>query len=172
MSFFSRLLGKNADPREAMRPLWHNIVAVSREPDWYATGGAADTVDGRFDMISLVLALALLRMENSEELGPSTALLTELFVEDMDRQLRESGVGDLMVGKNIGKLMSALGGRIGALRESMVDSDAALAVILQRNVALADEDKKPFALAVLARALHNELAERSDAEVLAGIIRI
>ncbi|MGB3795205.1 MAG: ubiquinol-cytochrome C chaperone family protein [Alteraurantiacibacter sp.] len=171
MSFITRFLGIGADPRNELRPLWHGIVATSREPEWYAPGGAADTVEGRFDMIVLILSLTLLRMENSPDLAPRTGPLTELFVADMDRQLRDSGVGDLMVGKRMGKLMSALGGRIGALRESMTESDAALAVILQRNVTLADEEKKPFPLAVRTRALHNDLAAQGDAALIKGDLR-
>ncbi len=171
MSLISRFLGIGADPRDELRGLWHAIVATSREPEWYAKCGVADSVEGRFDMIALILSLTLLRMENSEELGPKTGLLTELFVQDMDRQLRDSGVGDLMVGKKMGKLMSALGGRIGALRESMTQSDAALAVILQRNVTLQDEEKKPFPLAVRTRALHNALAAQDDAALLQGNLR-
>ncbi|RJY09893.1 ubiquinol-cytochrome C chaperone family protein [Aurantiacibacter aquimixticola] len=169
MSLIQRLLGR--DGREELRPLWHALVGVSRESEWYATCGVADTVEGRFDMISLVLALVLLRMEDSDALAPKTALLTELFVADMDRQLRDTGVGDLMVGKNMGKLMSALGGRIGALREHMTDSDAKLAEILQRNITLTDEEAKPYALAVRVRALHGELAACSDEQVLAGDLR-
>ncbi|QZH75883.1 MAG: ubiquinol-cytochrome C chaperone family protein [Erythrobacter sp.] len=169
MSFIQRLLGK--DGRDELRPLWYAVVATSREEEWYAQCGVADTVEGRFDMISLVLSLVLLRMEDSDTLGPKTALLTELFVADMDRQLRDSGVGDLMVGKNMGKLMSALGGRIGSLRESMSESDAALAAILQRNVRLADEAKKPFALAVRTRALSVDLNKVDDAVLLAGHLR-
>lgn len=171
MSLISRLLRPTADPREALRPLWHDIVGTSRERDWYAHCGVADSIDGRFDMIALVLALVLLRMESSPDLAPKTALLTELFVADMDRQLRETGVGDLMVGKRMGKIMSALGGRIGALREAMIESDATLAAILARNVTLADEDKKPFQLAVRTRALHADLAAQSDATLLAGKVR-
>lgn len=151
--------------------MWHGVVATSRERDWYATCGVADTVDGRFDMISLVLSLALLRMEGSPVLAPKTALLTELFVADMDRQLRDTGVGDLMVGKKMGKLVAALGGRLGALREAMIESDAALAVILQRNVVLVDEEKKPFPLAVGARALYNDLCAMDDATLLDGRLR-
>ncbi len=171
MSFLSRFLGIGTDPREELRGLWHGIVATSREPEWYADCGVQDSVEGRFDMITLILSLTLLRMENSEALAPKTGLLTELFVADMDRQLRDSGVGDLMVGKKMGKLMSALGGRIGALRESMTESDAALAVILQRNVSLEDELKKPFPLAVRTRALHNALATLDDAALLQGDLR-
>ncbi|RIV88349.1 hypothetical protein D2V17_07675 [Aurantiacibacter xanthus] len=171
MSLISRLLRPAADPREALPPLWHDVVIVSRERDWYAHCGVADTVDGRFDMIVLVLSLVLLRMEKNPALTPQTALLTELFVADMDRQLRETGVGDLMVGKRMGKIMSALGGRMGALREAMIESDAKLAEILARNVALVDEDKKPFHLAVRARALHADLAAQSEDALLAGKVR-
>lgn len=171
MSFMSRFLGRRSDPREELRPLWHGVVATSREREWYADCGVEDTVQGRFDMIVLVLSLILLRMETSPTLAPRTALLTELFVADMDRQLRDTGVGDLMVGKNMGKLVSALGGRLGALRASMGESDAALAVILQRNVTLANEEKKPFALAVRTRALHNAIAAQDDASLLEGNLR-
>ncbi len=171
MSIISRFLGLGRDPRAPLRPLWHGVVATSREPEWYADCGVEDSVEGRFDMISLVLSLTLIRMANSEELAPQTGLLTELFVADMDRQLRDTGVGDLMVGKKMGKLMAALGGRMGALREAMTESDAALAVILQRNVTLVDSEKKPFALAVRTRALTGDLAAQSDAALLEGNLR-
>jgi len=170
MSFLSRLLSPREAPRDALRPLWHSVVATSREPEWYADCGVADSVEGRFDMITVVLGLVLLRMEASEDLAPSTALVTELFVADMDRQLRDTGVGDLMVGKNIGKLMSALGGRLGALREGLVLSDAELAKVLARNVTL-NADAPRFALAVRVRALHGELAALPDEALRAGVLR-
>lgn len=170
MSFLSRLLSPRETPRDSLRPLWHEIVAISREPEWYAACGVSDTVEGRFDMISVVLAIVLLRMESSEELTSQTALLTELFVADMDRQLRDTGVGDLMVGKKIIKLMSALGGRLGVLREVLADSDAQLATVLARNVTLV-EDAPRFALAVRVRALAVELAARSDAAIREGSLR-
>lgn len=168
MSFLQRIFGRRE--RDALVPLWHAVVATSREREWYTDCGVADSVEGRFDMIALVLALTMLRMEESPALAPRTALLTELFVADMDRQLRDTGVGDLMVGKKIGKLMAALGGRIGRLRESMTESDATLATVLARNVTLVDDDKRPFALAVRARALHNRLEALDDDAVLAGAI--
>ena len=58
----------------------------------------------------LVLALVLLRMEREEALIAPSVLLSKLFIEDMDGQMRQSGVGDLVVGKRMGKLMGALGG--------------------------------------------------------------
>lgn len=170
MSIFKRLLGR--DGLEELRPLWHATVATSREPEWYADCGVHDTVEGRFDMIALVLSLVLLRMEESEVLAPRTGRLTELFVADMDRQLRDSGVGDLMVGKNMGKMMSALGGRIGALRHALAEpGDAALADALARNTRLTDDSAPPLALAARTRALHADLAQVSDEALLAAQLR-
>jgi cytochrome b pre-mRNA-processing protein 3 len=111
MSFLSRLLGTQADPRDELRPLWFRVVELSRLPEYYAQSGVADTINGRFDMVTAVLALTMLRMEKSRSLRSKTALLTELYVDDMEAQLREDGVGDVVVGKRMGKLMGALGGR-------------------------------------------------------------
>lgn len=171
MSVLSRIIGRKSAAEPDLRSLWHDVVKVSREPEWYTQGGVADTVDGRVDMITIIMAFVLLRMERSEVIAPLTARLTEHFIADMDRQLRDRGVGDLMVGKNIGKLMEVLGGRMGTLRRHMDDSDAKLAEILARNVALADEERKPFAFAVRCRALAGELAARDDRDLLAGRIR-
>ena len=169
MSFLRRIFGKSE--REALRPLWHATVGTSREPEWYADCQAEDSVDGRFDMIALVLSLVLLRMEESETLAPKTGLLTELFVADMDRQLRDSGVGDLKVGKNIGKLMEALGGRIGALRSALAsENDGELAEVLERNMRLTTEEM-PLALAARTRALQGDIADVADDALLAGELR-
>ena len=73
MAFFSRLLGLEAGPKDALRPLWHAVIAEARQPRWYRSCGAADTVDGRFDMITNVLAMVMLRMEAEDDLLPATA---------------------------------------------------------------------------------------------------
>ncbi len=43
-------------------------------------------------------------------------LLTEIFIDDMDATLRQIGIGDYVVGKHVGRMMSALGGRLAAFR--------------------------------------------------------
>ncbi len=138
MSFISRLLGRKDQDREAMRPLWHRVVEIAREKDWYVQCGVADTVAGRFDMVTLVMTAVLLRMEREAALIEPSVRLTELFVEDMDGQLRNTGVGDLVVGKHIGKLMGVLGGRLGALREALPQGAAQVAAFAARNTTLAD----------------------------------
>ena len=168
MNLLARLFRSAPEPREALRPLWHKVVEISREPEWYAQCGVADTVAGRFDMITAVLALALLRLERDEGCRPQASLLTELFVEDMDGQLRESGVGDIVVGKHVGKLMASLGGRLGAYRAALA-GEASLEDALRRNVTL-PEGRGPEVLAERLRVLAGQLDGTATDEVLAGRI--
>jgi len=171
MPLLQRLFRGKPDPREAVRPLWHRVVEVSREPEWYATCGVADSVAGRFDMITAVLSLVLLRLERDRDCARESALLTELFVEDMDGQLRESGVGDIVVGKHIGKLMASLGGRIGAYREALAGKgEAAMAEAVRRNVTLND-GAEPLAVARRLRALADGLDDAAIPDILAGTVQ-
>ncbi|MEL7199641.1 MAG: ubiquinol-cytochrome C chaperone family protein [Pseudomonadota bacterium] len=169
MSFLSRLLGTAPDPRETIRPLWHRVVELAREPSFYSTCGVADTVGGRFDLITAVLCTVMVRIEASE-MRAESALLAELFVEDMDGQLREFGVNDVVVGKRIGKLMSVLGGRLGAYRSALVNKDAdKLTAAVARNVTFsegADEDEAAQCVAGKLLKLSDRLAGRSDEEIL------
>ena len=169
MALFDRLLGRKTNETE-LRPLWHRVVEVAREPGWYATGGVADTVPGRFDAITLVLSLVLLRMETSEPIRGLTARLTELFVSDMDGQLRQSGVGDVVMGKHMGKLMSAFGGRLDAFRSGLAEpDDTVLIAAIERNVTLI-EGANPAVIAAQMRVLAAALANSTDAALLAGEI--
>jgi cytochrome b pre-mRNA-processing protein 3 len=169
MALFDRLLGRK--PAEAdMRALWHRVVEVAREPQWYAKGGIADTVPGRFDCIVLVLSAVLIRLERDPALRHPAARLTELFVSDMDGQLRQSGIGDLVVGKHIGKLMGALGGRLDVYRAALTETDnAALIEAIGRNVTLI-EGAEPAAIAAEMRVLAATLDASSDADLVAGTI--
>jgi cytochrome b pre-mRNA-processing protein 3 len=132
LSFFSRLFGARQD-RARLRPLYDAVVAEGRRPAWYRDGGVPDTLEGRFDIIAAVLAMVLIRLEMEGERGRQVSvLLTEVFIDDMDGSLRELGVGDMVVGKRVGKLMGALGGRLGVFREGLEGGGIEAAV--RRNV--------------------------------------
>ncbi|MBB5711958.1 ubiquinol-cytochrome C chaperone family protein [Sphingomonas xinjiangensis] len=130
MRMFQRLFGK---PDRGTAPLLYDqVVALGRAPHWYAQGQVPDTIDGRFDMIAAVLAMVLLRLETElAGIAPSTAL-AECFIEDMDSQLREIGIGDVVVGKHMGKMMGMLGGRLGAFRAGL--ADGSLRSVVERNI--------------------------------------
>lgn len=116
MSLLKSIFGE-AKQRAPLEPLYRAIVARGRDPAWYREGKVPDTIDGRFDMIAAILALVLLRLEAEGEAGRDpSVLLTELFIDDMDGTLRQIGIGDYVVGKHVGRMMSALGGRLAAFR--------------------------------------------------------
>ena len=114
LGFFARLF---AHRDEGKSELYVAIVAEARQLKWYRAYGVPDTIDGRFDMVSLVLSLVLLRLER-EGRDAEAVHLTEAFIADMDGQIREIGFGDLSVGKQVGGIMALLGGRLGALRDN------------------------------------------------------
>lgn len=155
MKLLDRLLrsAPAAPPRLA---LWRTIVGEARDKRWYRDLGVADSVEGRFDMVTLVLAAVMLRLEREGD-GATSVALSEIFIEDMDSQLRQSGVGDLMVGKRVGQLMATLGGRIGALRDALPQGGAALAEAVERNASLV-EGASAVPLAEELRGLHERIA--------------
>ena len=170
-SFLKRMFGNRADAA-IYAPLYAAVVAAGRRPHWYATGGVPDTFDGRFDMVSTVLALVLSRLEAEEVPGREPAArVTELFVTDMDGQLRQKGIGDLVVGKHIGQMMSQLGGRTAAYREGLAPGGD-LAGAIDRNIYRGTA--VPAAARVhteaALRALADGLVARDLATLLAGRI--
>ena len=170
--FFRSKTSSTPDPREALRPLWHKVVELSRSPEFYRNDGVADTVAGRFDMITVLLSVVLMRLERDRVLAVEAALLTELFIEDMDGQLRESGVGDVVVGKRVGKLVSVLGGRLGALREARASRDrTALEAALARNVTMLD-GHGPEALGARVKTFDDKVAALDSRALLAGGISL
>jgi len=147
MNLLQRLFGRD---RSEGADLYNAVVAQGRMPHWYAQGDVPDTIDGRFDMIAAVLSMVLLRLEQEPEAAALNTALAERFVDDMDGQLREIGIGDLVVGKHIGKMMSMLGGRLGAYRAGLAggDFDGALVRNLYRG-----EAPRPEALAHVRNSL-------------------
>lgn len=133
LPLLKRLFGRS-DRRDALAPLYGALIAAARNPFWYREGGVPDSVQGRFDMVAAVTALALLRLEAEGEAGRGPAvLLTELFVDDIDASLRQIGIGDYVVGKHVGRAMGALGGRLAGFRAAPAGSEAFVEAV-RRNV--------------------------------------
>ncbi|SIN69214.1 cytochrome b pre-mRNA-processing protein 3 [Parasphingorhabdus marina DSM 22363] len=170
MSLLTRLFSRE-NPNIVMQPLYEAIIGEGRRPGWYENGGVPDSLDGRFDMIAAIFSLVLLRLEKDSDTEQQTAWLTEHFVRDMDGQLRQIGIGDMVVGKHVGKMMGALGGRLGAYRDAFAGRQQ-LEEVLTRNL-YRDEapgaEELAFTIAGL-RQFHDQLATRQINSVLAGDI--
>ncbi len=120
--------------------LYGMIVAQARSPAFYRGYGVPDTVEGRFDMILLHLALLLRRLRETASEGPMGQEhlgqeLFDRFCRDMDGNFREMGVGDLAVPKRMLQVAEAFYGRAAAYDQALDGGDAAaLEAALGRNV--------------------------------------
>lgn len=165
MSWLGRLLGEKPD--EAL-PLYNAVVARARAQHWYLDGAVPDTVDGRFDMIATLLAIVMLRLEAEPAGGDPAARLAERFVDDMDGQLREIGIGDIIVGKHIGKMMSMLGGRLGAYRDGLAAGDVAPALIRNLYRGVTPDDAALAHVRGSVMTFHAALATTPMTKLIAG----
>ncbi len=152
--------------------LYAAVVAAARSPWFYSHGAVPDTVDGRFDMVALIIAVVLVRLEQTGE--PTMAVrqrLRELFVDDMDQSVREMGVGDLSVGRHVKKMMGALDGRLIAYRPALAASDQpAMMAALERNLYRGEpaSNHAPDMVAECILQFYDRLARLSDDQVIAG----
>jgi cytochrome b pre-mRNA-processing protein 3 len=100
-----------ADPRRGAE-LFGAVTDVARQPHWYTSGGVPDTLEGRFAMLATAAALVLVRLEREGAAGDLVSVaLTERFVEVMESEHRELGLGDPSLGKQVRKLVGSLARR-------------------------------------------------------------
>ena len=167
MGFFERIFGIGRQ-RERLRPLYRAVVEEARDRRWYVEGGVPDSIDGRFDMIAAVLSLTFIRLEREADREAPT-LLAEIFIDDMEASLREIGIGDLVVGKHVGRMVGALGGRLSAFRAAIAQGGD-LTEPVRRNI-FHESPPSPAALAFVAARLsdlHAALAATPARDLLAG----
>ncbi|MGX9965382.1 ubiquinol-cytochrome C chaperone family protein [Roseomonas sp. F4] len=117
--------------------LYAAAVGAARRPGFFAGLGAPDTLDGRFDLVSLHVALLIRRLRrDADPDGPKLAqAVFDAMFADMDVNLREMGVGDLVVGKRVKRMWEAFHGRAAAYEAAVDAGDApALEAALTRNI--------------------------------------
>lgn len=123
-----------SDPHSAQAArLYDAVVSQARQPAFYAMGGVPDTIDGRFEMVTLHTYLVLRRLRAVGEAGePLAQALVDVLFSDMDASLREMGAGDLGVGKRVKSMATAFYGRVGAYESAEKTGD--LQQALARNL--------------------------------------
>jgi cytochrome b pre-mRNA-processing protein 3 len=141
------------DPRrEMIATLYERVATASRQPGLYTGLGVPDTLEGRFEALSLHMILALRALRGRPEPAGEVAKdLTDALFRDLDSSLREMGVGDTVVPKRMKKLASAFYGRAHAYDAALDSgSEAGLAEVLGRNVQGSDVPAHALARYVLA----------------------
>lgn len=163
--------------------LYRAIVTEARHTEFYLHYGVPDTVSARFDMIVLHMAVLLHRLHAEDVPEPTLPRrrrpptphergqdLIDLFFTDMDRSLREMGIGDVAIPKRIKKLAAAWNGRFRAYDTALATDDrAAFEAAIRRNV-LTDvgEIGRADALADHLRLVSAALAGQPIGDVMRG----
>jgi cytochrome b pre-mRNA-processing protein 3 len=117
LAFLFRGLTAEA-PRGAA--LFDALTQEARRPDWYVDGAVPDTFDGRFAVLATATALALVRLERDGEAGNRASVaLTERFVEVMESEHRQLGIGDPTLGRVVRKLVGMVARRTDLWRAAL-----------------------------------------------------
>ncbi len=152
--------------------LYSSIVEQSRDPAFFCDLNVPDTILGRFEMIALHAFLVFRRLRDAGGEGRELAQLThDLMFADIDRSLRELGIGDMGIGKRVKSLARNLYGRIAAYDEGLGSDEAVLVEALRRNVYATMESVGNEKIALLAVYLRREaeaLRMQTDEALLSG----
>jgi cytochrome b pre-mRNA-processing protein 3 len=111
--------------------MYRRCVEQARSIDFYQALGVPDTIDGRFDLLLLHVFIVMQRLDTEAIVKQK---LFDLMFSDMDRSLREMGVGDMSISRKIKPMISAFYGRGQAYQKALADSDDVLAQSLGRNL--------------------------------------
>jgi cytochrome b pre-mRNA-processing protein 3 len=152
--------------RAAIESLYQRTAAASREPSLYLDLGIPDTVEGRFEAVTLHMILVLRRLGGlPDPAGEVAQDLVDCFFRHLDASLRELAVGDLAVPKRMKKLGEAFTGRSLAYHRALDAGDGGdLAATLARNVLA--EAEPAHRLASYVRDSAAELAAQSLDDLL------
>jgi cytochrome b pre-mRNA-processing protein 3 len=167
--FFKRLkMRRQWEP--VARSLYGVMVERARLPFFYQHRGVPDTLEGRFDLLALHMALLVRRLENTELIQ----VLVDLMFADMDVNLRNWGVSDIAVGRKVRKLAEGFYGRLKAYEDCLDRQDRqAMIDALGRNLygRVADEDLAG-PMADYAFSLAKNLALIPTPSLLVGVLTL
>jgi cytochrome b pre-mRNA-processing protein 3 len=168
---------RSAGEARAAGVLYGAIVEQARAPGFFLSLHVPDSLDGRFETLTLHVFLVARRLktEPSEAAAGLSRALLEAFIADMDRSLREMGAADLGIARRVKAMAEGLYGRIKGYETALEESgDAALEAALRRNLYGTLSDPRPADLAVVARYVrrqHAALAAQPLSGLLAGQVR-
>jgi cytochrome b pre-mRNA-processing protein 3 len=165
------LLSPKAPPRRIAPLLYARLVQAAREPVLYRDLKVPDTIEGRYEMIALHMALLLGRLQQEGRARAKLAqALLDYMAADFDRSIRELGIGDLSVARYMKRLGEGFYGRAVAYSDALQrPDDSALSEALLRNVYAGTDPGKPI-LATFCGYIRRqaECLARQNSESIAG----
>jgi cytochrome b pre-mRNA-processing protein 3 len=156
---------------DTISALYGMIVAQARLPCFYRDYAIADTVNGRFDLIVLHLVLLLDRMAQEPGLKTIGQGVFDQFCQDMDHNLREMGVSDLKVPREMQRMGEAFYGRAHAYKTALATDGPLLIDAIARNIYGGSSQAAAPRLAAYMRQAVGDLAAQDAASLAGGELR-
>lgn len=168
--FWSRFV---AEPEPSVaHKLYERLVQHARFPLYYDRLGVPDTPEGRFEILSLHVGLTVRTLCNQDDEGRLIGqALFDLMVADLDMNLRELGVGDLSVGKQVKRLAGQFYARLAVLDEAFDQGKRdTLPPMLETNVygAASVRSEQVAGLALIIGALQDALDQQPASDLKEG----
>lgn len=159
---------RRQDGPDPVETLHTYVVEASRRPELYVAGGLPDTMEGRFEALTLHAMVVLRRLRQlPEPAGDVAQEFTDSLFAHLEVALREMGVGDFGVPKRMKKLAGAFFDRTAKYDPLLAASDVdGLAAELADRLAVEPASVRP--VAKLAFASEKRLAGADLASILAG----
>ncbi len=184
-NFFQQLLNVKlffSPEKKIEEIIYSKALSLSRKKKFYLYFMVPDTLDGRFDMLCLIVSLFMFRFreigKNDNKLFDSTKSLNQklfdTFFLDMDLTLREMGVGDIGIAKRIKIMSEAFKGRLTVYSKALEKKDInAMSVYISRNIyrkQKANDNIKKFSKEVFE--IYKRIVLIEHKKILAGKIKI
>ena len=164
--------GQRQRTKSAARGLYEEAVRQARQTVFYESLAVADSLDGRFDVLTLHVFLILHRLgqdgRSARALGQA---LFDIMFADMDESLRELGASDISMSRRIKAMVKAFYGRIAAYEKGLTDP-VAMREALERNL-YRGLPADPSAIASMAQYLTAQaqaLAAQSSSSLRDGTV--
>ena len=149
--------------------LYAVMVEQARLPVFYTQHGVPDTLDGRFDCLSLHMSLLVRRLGKTD----LSQALVDLMFADMDMNLRESGVSDISLGRKVRKLAEAFYGRLNAYAQALDAQDrSAMTQAILRNLYRKEDHPSASAITDYAFGVAAQLAAIPDSNLEDGVLSL
>ncbi|MGH6841384.1 MAG: ubiquinol-cytochrome C chaperone family protein [Methylocella sp.] len=127
--------------RQMIDRLSGEIVAAARNPVLFADYGIEDSLEGRFEAVTLHAVLVLRRLNHMDPPAAEIAQdLTDAIFRSFEIALREMGVGDISVPKEMKIIARAFFGRARAYDRALNGGTPELVAAIARNVYDGRED--------------------------------
>ena len=164
LTFWSKRKLNNRSATE----VYQSLVQASRDRFLFEVVGVPDNPQGRFESLILHMFLLQRRLGATKSGELLAQALMDRMSDDLDRSIREMGVGDLRVGKNVKSLFKMVNQRF-HLYEGSFDKDEQMAAALEVVFSVGAQTQKSIEINLLNMYLASfarKLSEYSDTDIV------